>query len=365
MKKLFLTTLMAVSAAFGYSQTPYWSYGFDDGALTDAIGNDDLAASTNGFTSIPDRFSNADDAISLDGDSLTGGVTSANDFSISFWIKDAPNDAQLRALVHQFSDFGYSIRLQNGVIKAVSRMAYSFNNQPLIPYWNGTSTITGTTDLSDGDWHHVVFTANHYQVQFQYKYDYALYVDGALEGTDTKQVDMISGSNRYHVGLNSTQTFYVGCHQTGGLVRYDDKIDDISFYKSVLSTAQINEIYNARPAAVVYVDEDATGANDGSSWADAFTDLAAAMDYADVIGDELWVAEGTYKPSVSARSEYFSLNAGVAVYGGFNGTETQLSQRDWRTYETILSGDLNGNDNANVSYTEATRSENSYRVLFV
>ena len=59
-------------------------------------------------------------------------------------------------------------------------------------------------------------------------------------------------------------------------------------------------------------------------------------------GDEIWVAKGLYKPG-STRSATFQLKIGVAVYGGFVGTETLRPQRDWLKNVTTLSGDINGN----------------------
>ncbi|MHC4647466.1 MAG: right-handed parallel beta-helix repeat-containing protein, partial [Planctomycetota bacterium] len=95
---------------------------------------------------------------------------------------------------------------------------------------------------------------------------------------------------------------------------------------------------------ILYVDADASGANDGSSWEDAFTNLHDAIQAAGY-GSEVWVAQATYKPtnrrySGEPRSVAFNLKDGVMVYGGFNGTETSQSQRDPNRYETILSGDL-------------------------
>jgi predicted outer membrane repeat protein len=48
--------------------------------------------------------------------------------------------------------------------------------------------------------------------------------------------------------------------------------------------------------AVFFVDIDATGANDGSSWADAFNRIEDALEIA-LVGDEIRVAQGVYRPT--------------------------------------------------------------------
>ena len=90
---------------------------------------------------------------------------------------------------------------------------------------------------------------------------------------------------------------------------------------------------------ICYVKADAAGANDGSSWTNAFTDLQSALGTSTCT--EMWVAAGTYKPtSGTDRVATFQLKDGVALYGGFSGTETGRDQRDWSRNLTLLSGDL-------------------------
>ncbi len=91
---------------------------------------------------------------------------------------------------------------------------------------------------------------------------------------------------------------------------------------------------------IFFVDADATGAADGTSWADAFPGLQQALAAAEA-GDEVWVAEGTYRPASTAdRDASFVLVSGTVLYGGFDGTEATRDERDPDTHVTVLSGDL-------------------------
>jgi hypothetical protein len=101
----------------------------------------------------------------------------------------------------------------------------------------------------------------------------------------------------------------------------------------------------ALATTVIYVNHAANGANDGSSWADAFVDLQDALAAAAQMppGDaQIWVAAGTYRPGPpdAPPEATFNLVSGVALYGGFAGDEESLDERDWVKNETILSGKL-------------------------
>ena len=93
-------------------------------------------------------------------------------------------------------------------------------------------------------------------------------------------------------------------------------------------------------AQVIYVAADAAGANDGSSWADAYTDLAAALDAA-VDGDEVWIKAGTYLPPADTS---FVVSTSISIIGGFAGTESSAEQANLTANPTTLSGDFNGDD---------------------
>ena len=93
-------------------------------------------------------------------------------------------------------------------------------------------------------------------------------------------------------------------------------------------------------SAHVYVRAGAPQGGDGASWATALPSLQAAIDrVAQTRGGEVWVAQGTYSPG-NDRDATFQLRSGVAVYGGFAGTESRLEERDVQRNVTTLSGEI-------------------------
>jgi hypothetical protein len=107
------------------------------------------------------------------------------------------------------------------------------------------------------------------------------------------------------------------------------------------------------PVSVIYVDEHATGENNGSSWSAAYTSLQDALIDANHFAKpvEIRVAQGTYRPDRGVglkrgdRNATFKILNGVAIKGGYAGaTAPDPNTRDISRYKSILSGDLEADD---------------------
>lgn len=117
-------------------------------------------------------------------------------------------------------------------------------------------------------------------------------------------------------------------------------------------------------ADTIFVDAAASAGGDGTTWGTAFNDLQSALTAADGTAgdDEIWVAQGTYKPDAAIdRTATFLLRNGVSIYGGFTNGDAALGDRDSdpATNGTVLSGDLSGNDSPGF----LNRNDNSYHVV--
>jgi hypothetical protein len=106
----------------------------------------------------------------------------------------------------------------------------------------------------------------------------------------------------------------------------------------------------------LFVDITATGANNGTSWANAFTDLQNALAVASAF-DTVFVAQGTYKPDLASpgnRNLSFNMKSDVVVLGGFPTGGGTLASRNWTAFPTNLSGDIGVPSNP---------ADNSYHVV--
>ena len=147
---------------------------------------------------------------------------------------------------------------------------------------------------------------------------------------------------------------------------YDTILTNAGWYEHRWNVGEADSLVVLRliTKSVVYVSVTGSGLKDGSSWANALdgqtatangsTKLADALQNA-AAGTEFWIQSGTYY----ACSDYdanksLMLNGGVALYGGFEGTETAIHQRDTSNAQTVFSGNLQ-NDSI---------MENNTRIIF-
>jgi len=109
---------------------------------------------------------------------------------------------------------------------------------------------------------------------------------------------------------------------------------------------------------LIYVDDAAAGANVGSNWVNAINSLQDALLLAYFYDKpvEIRVAQGIYTPDKGIgimpgdREVSFQLIDGVTIKGGYAGLgESDPDVRDVNRYETILSGDLNADDDPNLT----------------
>lgn len=180
-----------------------------------------------------------------------------------------------------------------------------------------------------------------------------------LQGVDLSEAVIITPESGFEVSTQSTSGFTSGSLSISPVngsiattiyVRFFanataefDKL--ITIHSTEITTATVHVTGFGLPP-FIYVDQDAVGANNGTSWADAYSSLAYALNFWSN-GYTIVVAEGVYSPGV-ARTNMFNIPPGCKLYGGFGGDEVFVTEsipaRDWETNATILSGDVNGDD---------------------
>lgn len=125
----------------------------------------------------------------------------------------------------------------------------------------------------------------------------------------------------------------------------------IRFLIGMIGPLILISVQDSLAQTIRYVTTTGTQTNPATAttWAIATADLQGAINASNA-GDQVWVANGTYKPGGQTNTDRtisFSLKNGVSLFGGFAGTETRLNQRPAidpvanSHSGSTLSGDLN------------------------
>ena len=307
------------------------------------------------------------------------GPRNIRDWTIESWIfipDTATNDAHFL--------FGTSTAAYN------RGFSFELNSNKLFIrlFANGnTFDAFGATTVMPGKWNHVAATFDNTSNVIK------LYLNGVQDGTATQTWNYSDINQKFFVGVQprfktitrvnsideikiwdytktaaEIKTGMTGCQESDAkLVLYynfegvgesvvRDKAGNVNLtitgYSNVNTGIVVGQKYCF--GDTLFVNHSATGANDGTSWANAYTYLQEAFNNASR-ADEIWVAKGIYTRTETNRAASFIWQKDdISVYGGFNGTETNRDQRDWVANETILSGDLG---------TKGTATDNAYCVL--
>ena len=194
------------------------------------------------------------------------------------------------------------------------------------PYW---ITVSGNTAGSNLDYYQAYFDWNH-DNDFTDPGE-AYYIGTIINSTGA---DGITASNRFKVPSTalegSTRMRVIKAHDFGPSSCNAGGFGQAEDYTVIISHP---------PPMAVYVNTLATGANNGTSWNDAYTSLRAAIDSSRA-RDTIKVAAGTYKPG-GTRGEYFSLLEGSVLLGGYpaSGNPTDANRHPG-LHPTILNGDI-------------------------
>ena len=157
------------------------------------------------------------------------------------------------------------------------------------------------------------------------------------------------------------QSSWVTGHSLALILRGDGLRQAWSYEGDSILGARLMIAYQqvCEDTGICYVDQNATGTQDGDSWANAYRSVEQALDRTLHCPDmnEIWIAGGSYTPFGEVnRTNGFSVRSGVQIYGGFQGTENAISERIEGMYPTVLSGDI-GIQNAT--------SDNLYHVITI
>lgn len=149
-----------------------------------------------------------------------------------------------------------------------------------------------------------------------------------------------------------------------------------TYFFFALAFALLAPVATTQAQTIVYVDESASGANDGTSWQDAYTNLQDAFDEANAGsgGYAIHAAEGVYYPDEDmdgdhtgdAPGEAFAfLRDGIVLRGGY---PSGGGMRDPSANPTVLSGDITQNDgdpdgDGVIEQGDAQEGENSFHVI--
>lgn len=236
-------------------------------------GNDGLLEGDIAWVDDPDfgqvlAFDGVDDRISIVSDG--NFIELSQPCSVAFWVKSDVNDANSSNVILGKSNDNGSWDKAEKMVEITNSTTWAHTTQGVpigaIEFegsWVGG--VGGTTDVTDGVWHHVAVTWNGAADTG------AMYIDGVLE---TLTLNGYNGS----WADNDGDTLYIGWHDDKGA--FLGSIADVRLYQAVLDQDDVLDIVLPAPLANWTLDE-----GEGDGVADSSDNAYDGV----VMGDPNWV----------------------------------------------------------------------------
>jgi predicted outer membrane repeat protein len=322
------SSIRYVNVAVNDGLVAYWRFNeagkstFRDTARLPAVGNPGTltpGAAMDGADKPPEESVDALNPSTLVLDGITGKAVIADTGSSPLNIAET---FTLAGLIKRTADDGAGVLYSSGSNPAAWYIGFSEDGRLVLGV--GTQVLassTGTVPINQ--WIFVSVSKESSVVRF--------YFDAVAAGQGNANIsNLLSGEKT------------IGGRSGDGTAAWQGRVDELSLYKRALAADEIALLYSGFACAT-----------DGKSWATAFRDLTCALQKAPA-GSEVWIARGTYVPG-SLSDNTFQLRNTIDLYGGFVGTESSRGQRPAFAHPTsptvnpamytILSGDIDGNDN--------------------
>jgi len=150
---------------------------------------------------------------------------------------------------------------------------------------------------------------------------------------------------------SSTSISSTGQFNNLGVGTYGIQVREIGNAGCISSVTNFTVNADDLDNTIIYVDQDASGLNNGTSWANAYPDLQDGLNAATDC-NQVWVKAATYVPThenpftsaFGPRDRSFAFNDFIGVFGGFDGTENNRADRKSALNITTLNGNFNSSE---------------------
>ena len=235
-KTLFITLIFNSVVMAQLPTNSFFEFEFTGGSLnnTSTSGAPNFSGS---ITAIADRNASINDAADITG-ALGGasvGATNVNEMTLSFWMKHSPISSNERIL-QIYGTAGRGFRLQMTGSQLLYNATVGGVNSSSI-----SNVETATVNIDNSAWHHIVIRTT---LINSHTIEYDIFLDNVLvPNLSNTTLDI----EDYQNGLSITNFLSSANLVVSPTNNYSGDIDDLYFYKSALTDAQITQLYNYSP----------------------------------------------------------------------------------------------------------------------